>query len=330
MSETLFTRLASYSQNPTKQSLENFTTEVVAYLVNNDKVFRRIFVQLIVKDRRSQRAYKKATAKSQQGFGNGIVDIVLTATSTNKILVEVKLTAKETETKIYGKGWVSQIQKYLNLKIGRVAYLTTKSVESPNLESNTNKFLGQFYFEDFYDKLNKARKKLTDCGQLFLEFMEENKMKPLAHFTRKELNGAENAFCFAKKCEAFLNELKPKIEPEFRKLFRSRTQFTSGHFSPTYESAYFWAKGKLSGYKKVRWIGIYIWLEEGKLIYTVYVKVLQNDIEKLNRHLQWEKVEDNSGLFNPHLIKPNTKVESCFKSILKDLKNLNRELTKIH
>jgi hypothetical protein len=48
MSETLFTRLAAYSQNPAKKSLENFATEVLAYLINSDHTFRRVFLSHII------------------------------------------------------------------------------------------------------------------------------------------------------------------------------------------------------------------------------------------------------------------------------------------
>src|SRR5438445_6849731 len=101
MSESLFTRLTSYSQNPRKRSIENFLTEVLAYLINNDDVFRRTFIRLVISDRRMQRGYADASALPQQTIGRGIVDLVLTG-SRGRILVEVKIRARETQTKIHG------------------------------------------------------------------------------------------------------------------------------------------------------------------------------------------------------------------------------------
>ena len=99
MAESLFARLASYSQNPSKRSIENFLTEVLAYLINNDRVFRRVFVRHIIPDRRMQRGFAHASALPQQTIGRGIVDLVLTGTR-DRVLVEVKIGARETQTKI--------------------------------------------------------------------------------------------------------------------------------------------------------------------------------------------------------------------------------------
>jgi len=323
MAETLFTRLASYSQNPAKQSLENFTTEVLVHLINRDKVFRRIFINHIIRDGRILRRFKSATAESQQCFGNGIVDIVLTS-GESTLLVEVKITAGETETKIHGKGWVTQVQKYLNYKVGRVAFLTTKTVSAPILGAESKRFLGQTYFEDLYDHLVKAKTKLSDCGRLFLEFMKEMDMKSLEPFTKQDLRMPENAFNFAKKCEDLLNEIRSAVEPEFRRIFRSRARFTSGHFSPTYESAYINTKGKLSGHKKVKWLGIYISPDNEGLAYGVMVTVLKTDVKTLSRHLKW--TEEDSSLLNPRYVKPNMRAERFIKPIIADLKILNRAL----
>src|SRR5262245_2201551 len=74
----LFSRLASYSQNPNKKSIENFTTEVLAYLITNDRAFRKTFVRLVIKDRRVLRGFSGATtAQPQQRFNHGVVDLVV-------------------------------------------------------------------------------------------------------------------------------------------------------------------------------------------------------------------------------------------------------------
>jgi hypothetical protein len=328
MGETLFTRLASYSQNPAKQSLENFTTEVLVHLINNDEAFREIFIRHIIRDGRIRLPFMCASAESQQSFGNGIVDLVLSSQG-KKILLEIKIAAAETETKIYGKGWVSQIQKYLSYKSGRVAYLTTKAVSAPSLKSERKDFLGQFYFEDIYDHLIKAKSKLTDCGHLFLEFMKENHMKPLEPFTPHELNKAKTAFDFAKKCEDFLNEIKSEVEPKFQKIFRSRARFTGGHFSPTYQSAYSYARGKLLGFQKRKQVEICIWPEGGSLFYGVCVRILRTDMNEFSRHLNNWKM-DRRYLYTLHPLKPFTKSEKCVDPILRDLKQLKRALNQIY
>ena len=320
MGETLLTRLASYSQNPAKKSLENFTTEVLAYLINYDKAFRRSFIRTIVPDGRMRRRFKCASALSQQSFGNGIVDLVLSSGG-SRLLVEVKIAAQETETKIYGKGRVPQVQKYLDFKEGCVAYLTTRAVSAPDVNSKREKFLGHFFFEDLYDRLVRA--KLTDIGELFRQFMKENGMKSPEPFTQQELANARRAFGFAKKCEAFLNEIKSELEPEFRRVFQTRARFTGGHFSPYYGSACM-TSGKLARWKVIRSLEIYLAPDNGCLIHGVDVGVLRKDIKRLYRHLKWP--EEGSHLYSFHAVKPNTRGRKCAGPILRDLKQLKRAM----
>jgi len=323
MKKTLFTRLASYSQNPSKQSLENFTTEVLVHLINNDRVFSRIFIRHIIRDGRILRRFKRASADSQKRFRNGIVDFVLNS-GESRILVEVKITAAETETKIYGKGWVPQVQKYLDYSAGPVAYLTTKAVGAPYLRSQTKRFLGQCYFEDFYDQLVKTKNHLTDCGRLLLEFMEENDMKPLDPFTKQDLLNPGNAFSFAKKCESYLNDIVSKVEPEFRRIFRRRTGFATVCFSTATECAYISMKKNLPRYEEVKWAGISIWPENDQLVCGVILRVPQSDTKTLNRQLKW--TEGDGFLYKPHPLKPHMRPGRFVKPIINDLKRLNRAL----
>jgi hypothetical protein len=319
MGETLFTRLASYSQNPAKKSLENFTTEVLAYLINEDPTFRRTFIRHIIPDGRMRRRFKFASALSQQRFGKSIVDLVLSSGSTS-ILVEVKIAAQETETKIYGKGWVPQVQKYLDLREGHVAYLTTRAVSKPDVDPKRKKFLGHFFFEDLYDHL--AEVKLTPLGELFRQFMEENEMKSSEPFTPQEIKSARQAFTFAKKCEVFLNEIKSELEPEFRRTFQTRTRFTKGNFNPTSGCAYIYT-GSLKRWR-VKWVTIYVEPANGSLVYGVFVQVLRTDVKRLKEHLKWE--EEGSGLFSPHHVKPGSKGRQCVEPIRRDLEKLKRAL----
>ena len=332
MVETLFSRLASYSQNPAKKSLENFTTEVLAYLINSDREFRQIFIGHIIRDKRKLRSFNCASAQPQQRFGNGIVDLVLSS-GKRKVLVEVKIGASETETRIYGRGRVpqveKQVEKYLDYDIGPVAYLTTKAVSAPDVKRkhhNSGWFLGHFFFEDLYEHLANATR-LTIPGQLFRDFMEENGMKPLEPFTQGELSNAQQAFGFAKKCECLLDEIKSEVEPEFRKLFGLRTGFKKGYFSPSEGHAYMGTKNFTRGNVKAVWIDIE---PEGSALYCgVSVSVIRGDIGKLQQVLaSWK--EEGGYLYSPHAILPNTDSGDYVKRILSDLKDLRRALKRVY
>jgi hypothetical protein len=146
MNEGLFSRLASYSQNPHKKSVENFTTEVIAYLINEDPVFRRAFLRHLIADRRVLRGFSQPIALTQQCFDRGIVDLVVSGRR-RRLLIEVKIGAVQTVTCIRGKGRVLQLGKYVSYGEGHVAYLTTRNVPAPELTSRW--FLGQFFLKIF-------------------------------------------------------------------------------------------------------------------------------------------------------------------------------------
>jgi hypothetical protein len=325
MKESLFTRLASYSQNPNKRSNENFLTEVLAYLINNDRVFRRAFVHHIIPDGRIQRGFARASALPQQTVGRGIVDLVLTGTGGSRVFVEVKIGAKETLTKIHGYGWVPQVRKYLSNRSGQVAYLTTRNVPSPDV--NSGYFLGHFFLEELDTRLRRLdRNGLSTPGQLLLDFMKENDMKAPDPFTKMDLKYAAHSFDFAKKCEAVLNEVVRKIEPEFKELFRTRTGFTPGRFSPTsnYASSY----TRKFRYRAATYVSIYLATWEGELGFGVSAKVPKKDLERIHRHLDWE--EDQGEIYSWHVVRSGTHPTALAPKVLGDARKLRTALNRAY
>jgi len=319
MAESLFTRLASYSQNPNKRSVENFLTEVIAYLINTDKAFRRTFMEYVIVNRTTRRGFKNASALPQQTIGRGIVDLVLEG-SRSKLLVEVKVGARETETKIHGYGWVPQVKKYLSTRAGGVVYLTTRNVPGPNVTSKS--FLGHFLIEALHGRLD--RKRLSATGQLLLDFMEENDMKALDPFTKADLSNAGQSFNFAKKCEAVLNEVKSAVEPEFRKIFHVRTGFTSGHFSPTYNSAYCYTRKFHYGVATRLYLSLDPWQKE--LGFGFSAVVPRKNMYIVNRHLDWE--EYRSELYSWHPVRSAIQPAVLVKKALRDMRALRAALDK--
>src|ERR1035437_3066341 len=123
----LFSRLAEYSQNPRKLSIENFTTELLAHLFNQDPVFRRRFLKVIVPDQRMARAYRQAEATTQEALSQDCrVDVVRWAGS-RAHLIEVKIAAGETRSARWGQTGKPQVQRYIALGRGHVTYLTTSA-----------------------------------------------------------------------------------------------------------------------------------------------------------------------------------------------------------
>ena len=325
MSNNLLLRLESCSQNPLKEALENFTTEVMAYLINEDPAFRRVFVRQIVGGGSLVGRFSDATAKTQQPFRNGIVDLVLLGKGSDKVLVEVKIGAQETWTKVTGRGWLPQVRKYLSYREGDVVLLSTKRVKSPAVESRRKRFR-RSYLEDLYGRLNDRKERLTETGKMFLEFMEDRGMAPVKPFTKDELRLAPGAFSFALKCEQILKEIMDVIEPGFREMLRSRTSFTSAHFSPTYASAYCWSKHFRRGGVTRVWVWVEPW--DSELRFGVRVNVREaNSIRRLNRHLKWE--ESRTTLCASHPVQQGMSVQRMQAIVLRDLRRFQAGLAKV-
>ena len=328
MKETLFSRLVPYSQNPKKQSIENFTTELLAYLINEDRVFRRVFVGHIISDGRMVRRFRNASASTQQYYSNGIVDLEVENFHNQKVLVEVKIRGSETLTHIRGQGLISQIKKYLQYRQGPVAYLTTRDVPSPD-GGTTNCYLGQFYFEDLYKRLNSVKWKLTEFGRLYLQFMEERNMIPPEPFNRKDIRGAQDAFLFSNKCTSILDEIKDKITPDFRKIFRSRTSFTATSFSTSEACAYTYTKYRRG---PIKFIELALYPGKGELWFGVeiYLDIRDDRSKKLATFLRREKWEPyENGRWLGSYIKLNgdpTDLKRMVTYASKYLKQLNKAI----
>jgi hypothetical protein len=320
MCSSLFSRLASYSQNPNKKSIENFTTEVIAYLINNDKVFRGTFLRQVIPDRRVRRGFSGATALPQQRFDHGIVDLVVSGRH-RRILIEIKITAAETITNIRGRGPVIQVRKYLAYREGNVVYLTSRRVSSPEGSSSR---LRHCFFDDLHRQLKLQKMRLTVPGRLFIDFMEENGMESQEPFTTADVRGAQHAFRFAKKCKTTIDEIVKEVEPEFRKSFHTRAYFTDGRFFPTQESAYAYTKNFAWRGLGRGWISIFIAPSEGELAFGVAAQVSRDSMKKLNRFLCWE--EENSELYTWHPILGETDCRKIIPRVLNDLKELHRGL----
>jgi len=235
----------------------------------------------------------------------------------------VKIAAAETLTKIRGKGWVPQIKKYVAYREGDVAYLTTRRVPPPEIDSRNPRFLGHFFFDDLHRRLIKARLSVT--GQLFVKFMEENGMESQEPFTSADVRGAQHAFRFARKCETAIDEIVSEIQPWFKKWFHTRADFTRGKFSPIVGSAYAYANVRWRGLDNIE-ISICIWPEAGELVFGVSVGVSRSNMKKVNRFLAWD--EDNRDFYTRHPISGQADSKKMIPQIRKDLKQLRGGLSR--
>ncbi len=269
----LFSRLCSYSFNKQKLSRENFVTEVIAHLFNTDRAFRRHFLNALLRDGRVRRRFSTAHAQTQVSFPRCIIDLLLQPRNRKPLLVEVKITAGETQTKIHGSGSVPQIKKYLRLRRGLVAYLT--SLQTPEADvRHQRRYLGQFSIEDLQQRLAHT-KKLTPIGREFSEFLEEQDMAHPKPFTSREIRFSKDAFAFADKCQHHLDAIVSKFGDDFRRALKTKARFSKATFNTRWKSSYVYLKG----FRRwpFRGAGFSIDPDSGKASFSVWLRVRNED-----------------------------------------------------
>lgn len=292
----LFSRLAGYSQNPQKLSIENVCTEILAHLFNCDPIFRRRFLKVIFSNRTMMRSFKRARATTQETFEAGCrVDLVLRA-GTSVHLVEIKISARETLSDRWGQMGKPQIQRYVDLGKGHVTYLTTSDSLAPKIYFRGRKYrmVKHAHFEDLHEALDGVR--ATELTKMFLEFMEEHGMSRPRPFDRTEIHSAEQALDFYKRCRDTLSIVRTEIIDRFRRNLKTRANLTRPDFISGPDWAY--VSSRLDRYRRgeVWQVGIVLEPDGGSLYFAVYLWGNRHpSIPKIRKHIGWEEWGDDRG-----------------------------------
>jgi hypothetical protein len=212
----LFTQLAGYSLNPHKRSIENFTTELLAHFFNSDLVFRRRFLAVIFDTKLRARPFRDAVATTQELLGRDCrVDLVLTAAA-KRHLVEVKVTANETQSGRWGQRGKPQVQRYLDLKIGHVTYLTTRTALVPETDHRGRRYVmvKHAFLEDLYQAVRPSAD--SPLVGAFLDFMKQNDMAGPQGFSRKEIKRVNESMILLRKCLDSLATVRSEVNVPLR------------------------------------------------------------------------------------------------------------------
>ena len=289
----LFSSLAAYSQNPRKLSIENYCTELLAFCLNNDPVFRRRFLRVVFSDWRMARPFKNAEASTQEALGPDCrVDLVLRARS-RVHLIEVKIAASETISGRWGQMGKPQVQRYIDLRLGHVTFLTTSASLSPDTDHRGRIFrmVKHALFEELCEALRTAR--VSELTNLFLEFMEENGMAGPQPFNRRELKRTGDAFEIFKKVQGTLAIVRTAVNEQVRHNLRTRSNLTRPAFKGGPDWSYMDSYLAKFHKRAVKWVGLILQADEGRLEFTVYAwGTLDPSIARIRRHLGWENWDD--------------------------------------
>lgn len=271
MTENLFSRLADYGQNEKKRSIENFTTELIAYFFRANIPFRRRFLDHIFEDGRSIRAFQDAFIETQRSFSSNCrVDLVLDS-GTRLHLIEVKIGAQETWGRTQEYDWAPQVQRYLDLRVGHVSYLTTRKISPPDTDNRGRqfRFIKHAHFESLYVSLQPLSR--DPLISQFLSFMEANDMAPIPPLSPQDIRKADRSLDIYRKCQDTLDSIRSAVGVAFRRNLNTYSALTR----PSFSSGSDWTSitSYLRGYRKgpLRSIGLSLDPWEGQLDFNIYI-----------------------------------------------------------
>lgn len=149
MEDNLFIKMESYAK-------ENYITEIICYLLSRNPTLKKKFLKVLVsksgiskyKKRMLKKKFSSAKILTQSYYKKYnkkvLIDLEWIAEK-EKLFIEIKTDSNEGD---------KQIQKYLDLGMGYVVYLTPSGYDSPKVSRKKKYYLGHF----FWDEISKILK----------------------------------------------------------------------------------------------------------------------------------------------------------------------------
>lgn len=188
--DNIFLTLWKYRPQGEINLEENFFTESFKFILRADPSFCGKFVKLIA----ATELKPPFKIESQVIYGNSIIDLQITDRHERKILVEIKINAKQ-NIEIANEGdRIEQIEKYLRLKKGLVCLIERDSSEISDRIKTSSDFTGRYEWSQIYELLSghiRSNKKQNDLvryfEESFINFMKQKYMLPFKKFTKKDV-----------------------------------------------------------------------------------------------------------------------------------------------
>lgn len=205
MTQNLFIGLEKYAPKEIDPE-ENFFTTSLAYMINNDVVFRRKFLELLNTNKKCALT-DDFKAESQAPYDKSFIDIELRSKDGKTVIF--------VEAKIQSKARDNQLKKYLDI-CGRksknaryyLAYITFYQEEINSKILGSKHFIGHFFWHDVYAYVSHSK---SGISKDFIEFMEAKNMKPIEAISEKEVNSWCNRIRLNSKLEHYLTEISRSL-----------------------------------------------------------------------------------------------------------------------
>lgn len=328
MKENLFFRVESYAK-------ENLITEALVYILETHQQLKDALLKLLLNniDKNGElfKTFSNCIITTQSPYKESVIDVEFRSLSGKKILLEIKIDSFEGE---------NQIQKYLDLNQGYVAYLTRLGQSEPSISKNQDRFLGRFFWEEVYKLIEEENtKKKNEIIDNFLKHLEGKNMNYPEPLLSEDFEQIKPAFKVLSKLRAIVSTVGNKIKPELENYFGTKTK--GGTTINLYEEntiyQYFaFDKLKKSGISYIA-IGIYFSEEKNEWCYYVsilfYMKIAKDLDFQLNSFFEerWKR-EDYGWYVKDFKLSPkdiNKASEDFYSMTIEVIKEINGKLPQI-
>lgn len=297
MKDSIFSRVFSYRQRENLSPLENFLTEIFAFCLESDTVFRNDVFSKLLSIEIDNSGFCISTQEHYASYGRPDIEITFGNTA---ILFECKVESREGENQLndYASILTNVKRKFTNKHI---VYLT-KYFDHKELVDKGVELIAIRWYE-VYELINENH---NDITQQLKSFLKENNMEAVKNFTIEDLVALKTIPATISKMENILEELKPRFTKEFGNYSREKKLdwVYQGYSTLTYE-------------KKEYYISATFWWEDDDTIpqfglYLVFpIKSFENTpiIELLNKEFKNKKgwtIDDSDGSFCYAIEKPIT------------------------
>ncbi len=167
MSDSFFQKIYKFKQSETKNSQENFLTEIFAYCLKNDEVFRKSFFVNINLFEYNDSQIKESIKTQYITKTKGRPDICL-KDDNNLIFIENKIDSLQGENQL--KNYKNDLLSIENNKIKNKSLIfITKHYEETNISKELNFNFIYLRWFDVYELIQKPTNEITKELALYLE-----------------------------------------------------------------------------------------------------------------------------------------------------------------
>jgi len=216
----LFKNLFKYRPRPNRLPLEDYTTEIIAYLLGKDKELLNKYLTLLLKKDIEVETYN---IKTQYAIEAGRIDLAIFWKSNltyYSLFVEHKVWSHPWQYEDENGGQNSQIDVYCkfqkeveNSKHGHVALITVMPL---SIDYNHDDcYLGNYTWWDISELIKKHIRQTnsiyTGLQYEFIEFLRTNNMAGFDNFTVEELISVKNYNNLCSKCSSIATLINNKL-----------------------------------------------------------------------------------------------------------------------